>query len=81
MTDKRMCFKPLPMLVADINRHLKGWANYFSFGYPRMAYKEINWYVLRRLAGHLSRRSQRPYRPPEGVSLYHHLRKMGLEYL
>ena len=81
MTDKRMCFKPVPTLISEINRHLKGWANYFSFGYPRMAYREINWYLLQRMATHLKRRSQRPYRPPKGVSLYSHLRKMGLEYL
>src|SRR2546426_5967167 len=27
--------KPLPQLIAELNRHLKGWGNYFSFGYPR----------------------------------------------
>lgn len=81
MTDKRMCFKPLPVLIREINRHRKGWANYFSYGYPRMAYRAMNWYVLQRMAGHLRRRSQRPYRPPEGISLYSHLSQMGLKYL
>ena len=39
MTSARMCFKPLPVLVGELNRHLRGWANYFSLGYPRMAYR------------------------------------------
>jgi len=81
LTDKSQCFKPIPVLIAELNRQLKGWANYFSFGYPRMAYREINWYVQQRLVNHLHRRSQRPYRPPAGVSLYRHLQQLGLEYL
>jgi len=80
-TGPEMCFKPIPTLIAELNQHLKGWANYFSIGYPRMAYREINWYVLLRLTQHLKRRSQRPYRPPAGVSLYEHLHKLGLVYL
>jgi RNA-directed DNA polymerase len=81
MTGKQLCFKPIPAMIVDLNKHLNGWANYFSFGYPRMAYRKINWFVLDRLTRHLKRRSQRPYRPPEGVSLYAHLRQMGLVYL
>ena len=81
MTGKEMCFKPLPMMVAELNRHLLGWSNYFSFGYPRDAFREINSYVRYRLTCHLKRRSQRPYRPPEGMTLYSHLKKMGLVYL
>jgi RNA-directed DNA polymerase len=81
MTGPRMCFKPLPGMIAELNRHLVGWANYFSFGYPRMAYREVNWYVRYRLAIHLRRRSQRPFKPPSGVSLYEHLKRMGLVYL
>jgi RNA-directed DNA polymerase len=46
-----------------------------------VAYREINWYVMLRLTCHLKRRSQRPYRSPEGVSLYQHLHNLGLVYL
>ena len=78
MTDHRQCRKPIPELIEEVNRHLKGWANYFDFGYPRMAFRGINWYVSRRLEQHLRRRSQRPFRPPEGVTYYAQLRKLGM---
>jgi RNA-directed DNA polymerase len=78
MTSSRVCFKPIPHLIQELNRNLEGWANYFSFGYPRSAYRNLHQYVQRRLACHLDRRSQRPYRVPQGVSLYAHLRDLGL---
>ena len=80
-TDYRQCYKPIPELVEELNRHLKGWANYFSFGYPRMAFREINSYVRYRLEQHLKRRSQRPFRPPEGLSFNDHFKKLELVYL
>lgn len=81
MTGKEVCFKPLPVMITELNRHLKGWANYFSYGYPRKAYRDMNWYVQKRMQTHLRRRSQRAYRSPEGTSLYSHLHKLGLVYL
>lgn len=80
-TSSRMCFQPIPDMIDHLNRHLRGWANYFSFGYPRMAIREINHYVRQRLQGHLSRRSQRPFRPPKGTTFYEQFRTMGLIYL
>jgi len=81
MTSSRFCFKPIPVLIEELNRNLQGWAAYFSFGYPSRAYGNLNYYVQQRLRIHLRRRSQRPYRAPEGVSLYAHLRTLGLRYL
>ena len=81
MTAPRMCLKPIPTLIAEINTHLRGWSNYFSQGYPRQAYRHINHYVRERLCIHLKRRSQRPWHPPEGVTVYAQLRRMGLTYL
>ena len=80
ISTQRACW-PLPALVADLNRHLQGWANYFRYGYPREAFRAINRYVQCRMAKHLRRRSQRPFRPPTGVTLYAHLRQMGLVVL
>lgn len=77
-TNSRLCWLPIPALIRSLNRHLKGWANYFSLGYPRQAFRKINYYVRRRLAVHLRRRSQRPYRPPAGSSLYAHWAQLGL---
>jgi RNA-directed DNA polymerase len=78
MTDSHQCFKPIPDLIGELNRHLKGWANYFSLGYPTSAYCEIDRYVRDRLIQHLQRRSQRPYRPPQGESWLGHLERLGL---
>lgn len=77
----RRCFVPVPRLITAVNRQLRGWANYFRFGYPRGAFRAINTYTRQRLTHHLSRRSQRPFRPPEGVTHYEHLKRLGLVYL
>ena len=81
LTSPKMCFKPIPALIRELNTHLAGWANYFNYGYPRKSFREINWFVLRRVARHMRRRSQRRYRPPQGVTFYRHLRQKGLIYL
>jgi RNA-directed DNA polymerase len=78
---RRQSCVPITQLIETINRRQRGWANYFSFGYPRKAMRAMNWYVQGRLIGHLRRRSQRPFRPPRGRSYYRHLKKLGLIYL
>ena len=78
MTDKRQCFTPIPELIERINRHLKGWSNYYGYGYPRKAFRDMNFYVRMRLVKHLHRRSQRPYRKPNGMTSYQHLNELGL---
>ena len=81
MTSKANGWKPIPDLIEELNRHLRGWANYFRFGYPREAFDQINRHVQVRLGQHLRRRSQRPFQPPKGVSLYEYYKRMGLRYL
>jgi RNA-directed DNA polymerase len=81
MTGPKMCFKPIPEMVDDLNKHLRGWSNYFSKGYPRKAFRGINHYVRQRLYCHLSRRSQRPWRPPQGITSYAYFKRLGLLYL
>jgi len=78
MTASRQGLKPIPQLIAEINRHLKGWMNYFSLGYPRVAFGKIGFHVRDRMVRHLRRRSQRPYRKPEGRSWYRELVELGL---
>jgi len=81
MTGPKMCFKPSDELIGEVNRHLRGWANYFNRGYPRDAFRQLNAFVRERLTRHLKRRSQRPYRPPKGVTWYAQLERLGLVYL
>jgi len=78
MTGPEQCFKPIPVLIAQINTHLKGWSNYFGKGYPRRAFGRINRFVQKRLEHHLKRRSQRAYRKPGNTSWYFHLQDLGL---
>ena len=78
LTDSRHSHTPLPSLIARLNRTLRGWANYFRYGYPRGAWWEIDWFVRHRLIQHLGRRSQRPHRPPPGVGWYEHIQTFGL---
>jgi RNA-directed DNA polymerase len=78
MTSVHMCFKPIPTLIEGLNEHLRGWGNYFGYGYPRKAFWKINGYVRERLICHLSRRSQRPWRSPEGSTYYAQFERMGL---
>jgi RNA-directed DNA polymerase len=79
--NKTQCFKPLPALIKELNEQLTGWANYFRFGYPRVAFRKIDTFVRRRLRQHARRRSQRPFRPPKGVGYFKHFERMGLVYL
>jgi RNA-directed DNA polymerase len=77
----QQCATPLPELIERLNRHLKGWSNYFRLGHPRKSFRSINYFVRHRLAHHLRRRSQRGWRVRQGVSLYAHLQTMGLVQL
>lgn len=77
-TDKRQCFKPVPQLIGELNRHLRGWANYYDYGYSRKAFRDMNSYVRVRLCKHLRRRSQRAYKVPKGKIYYEHLNELGL---
>jgi RNA-directed DNA polymerase len=81
LTDKRKCFFPIPDLIEKVNRQMRGWSNYYSCGYPRQAFRGINYYVRERLTIHLNRRSQRKYKLPEGQTYYQQLDNLGLIYL
>ena len=73
---------PIPVLIAQVNAQVRGWAEYFRHGHSRQAFRALNCYRQQRMVRHLKRRSQRPYRPPAGVSWYAHLyRHLGLVQL
>ena len=82
LTDRTRNFVPIPQVIAEVNRFLKGWGGYFRHGYPRRSFDKLNWYVTERLRRHLKRRSQRPYRAPEDRTFYAHLvHDLGLRLL
>jgi RNA-directed DNA polymerase len=73
---------PIRDLVEQVNQSLGGWKNYFSFGHPRRAQRAMNAFVIARLTQHLKRRSQRPCRPPAGMTYYRFLtQRLGLRLL
>ena len=78
MINGSQCHVPLPELIKRVNVQLEGWSNYFNQGYPSKAWHKINGFVRERLRRHLSRRSQRPWRPPKGQTFYETFRQMGL---
>lgn len=69
------------LLILEMNEHLRGWARYFGYGYPRKAMRSINYYLLERFWWFLKHSSQRPYKLPKGEGLYVHLVKQGLNWL
>lgn len=78
-TGPQACYQPAIELIANVNSKLRGWAGYFRYGYASTALRKIDAHALNRLIRHLKRRSQRPYRPPGGMSWYQHLHEnLGL---
>jgi RNA-directed DNA polymerase len=78
ITSPRVGWMPIKDVVDRTNALLRGWLGYFSKGHPAKARKNLVRFAEQRLIRHLRRRSQRPYRPPEGVSFYQHVHDLGL---
>ena len=81
LTGPQHCWKPVNDLIAELNRHLTGWKNYFRVGYCRREYRKLNHFIGQRVWRHLRRRSQRGYKLPRGISVYQHLQQLGLVQL
>jgi RNA-directed DNA polymerase len=80
MTIRRIT-APVQEVIVNVNSFLVGWGNYFNFGYPRVAFKKVDWYVQTRFRRFVRTRSQRRCRHLDGPSLYQALRSEGLVYL
>lgn len=74
LTSRRWNARPVSEVVAKLNRQVGGWSHYFDQGRNRPAMRGMNDYIYKRMWKHLSRRSQRSYKPPIGKSWYDHLR-------
>lgn len=77
-TGAEKCYKPAVEVVKDLNNYLRGWGNYFSYGYDRKAKRDLSHYARGQVIRHLNRRSQRKYARLAGMSHYARLEHMGL---
>jgi RNA-directed DNA polymerase len=69
-------------VIVEMNRMLKGWVNYFKEGYPRVTFRDINYYMLTRFYRFTKNRSQRRLKTRRpGESLYACLKRRGLCFL
>lgn len=74
--------RPLREVTKEVNVILRGWSNYFRYGYPRKVFRDLNYFVRCRFERFLKNRSQRRSKPfREGESLYVGLQRYGLLYL
>jgi RNA-directed DNA polymerase len=67
--------KPIGEVVRELNWFLIGWSNYFGTGYPGETFGSLNYLVGKRLWQFMRRQSQRPFKPPEGISWYEFIYK------
>jgi RNA-directed DNA polymerase len=78
LTGAKLCYVPVEQVVKRVNAFLRGWLAYYSKGHPAHARWELVRFAESRIVTHLRRRSQRPYRPPDGVSFFQHVHDLGL---
>lgn len=79
MTGRRTRRKPIDMIVGELNSYLRGWWAYFGRFHRGRATAHVNAYVRDSLIRNLQRRSQRPLRPPQGMTWYGYVHtRLGL---
>jgi len=70
--------RPIWEVIDEINDTLRGWKNYFDYGYPRRVLRRVNFYVCTSFKRFLRRKSQRVCKPfREGESIYRGIRRYG----
>lgn len=81
LTGRQQCLKPAKKLIEDLNRHVAGWKNYYRIGYCRREFREMNYFIFKRVLKHLDRRSQRGYRRHGAGSRYQFVLNLGWQPL
>jgi RNA-directed DNA polymerase len=78
ITDSKRLRDPVEVIVQDLNRFLRGWANYFRYGNSRLHFTRITTYALRRLALFVAKRHKRASGYGMTVVAYVSSNRMGL---
>lgn len=74
-------YKPIKMVVNQLNLFLEGWGRYFRKGYPGAAFDKVNKYTDARIYNFLQRRSQKGYRKEQQQTWYQITRDLGVVQL
>jgi RNA-directed DNA polymerase len=75
-------YLPLPEVAERLNRMTSGWSNYFSMGYKKKVYSNINHYLDLKFWKFCTRKSQRKMKLPEGETSWHNFAvKSGVQFL
>jgi RNA-directed DNA polymerase len=78
ITDSKRLRDPVEVVVQELNRFLRGWANYFRYGNSRLHFTRITTYALRRLALFVAKRHKRASGYGMTVVAYVSSNRMGL---
>ena len=73
LTARGQSAAPVSEMVERLNALLRGWQQYYSFGYAGHAQRVVTAFAIERLMRHLRHRSQRPVRPPDGMTWYRYI--------
>lgn len=75
-------YKPIKLIVGELNQFLTGWSNYFKLGHPGQAFNKLNNHVCRRVYRFLQRRSQKGFKKPnKEQSWYSFVQGLGVKQL
>jgi RNA-directed DNA polymerase len=59
LTRRSRLLLPVEVVVADLNRFLRGWANYFRYGHSAIRFHKIEQHARHRLALFIGKRHKR----------------------
>jgi RNA-directed DNA polymerase len=69
---------PWPEIALRLNRAMRGWAGYFSYGWCWKSYRGLDWYVVGKVRNFLQRRHKVPKRGTRRFSAGHIHRELGV---